>query len=167
MYHLEKYKSSYFKIDSFYKILAWEIISILFFRSAISFLNYSTKSWILRRFGALIGKNVIIKRSLHIKCPWNLEIADNVWIGERVWIDNISKVSIGSNVCISQGVSMTSGNHNYKKECFDLLDSPIKIGSNVWIGAFSVILPGSNIKSNIMIIAGGIFPKNYQSKLIK
>ena len=130
-------------------------------------LNYSAKVWILRKFGALIGNKLIIKRDVHIKSPWKLIVGDNVWIGEKVWIDNISNISIGSNVCISQGVKMNSGNHNFKKESFDLICSPINIGSNIWIGCFSIILPGSNIPSNTIINAGGIFPKNYNSRSIK
>ena len=46
---------------------------------------------------------------------------------------------------------MNSGNHNYKIESFDLICSPINIGSNIWIGCFSIILPGSNVPSNTII----------------
>ena len=161
MFYLEKFiktsKSKRLKL----KIILWEIVSIFFFRSKLSLLNYSSKSWILKRFGAAIGDNLVIKRDVHIKSPWKLKIGNNVWIGEKVWIDNISKISIGSNVCISQGVRMTSGNHDYKKEEFDLILSPINIGSNIWIGCFSVILPGSKVPSNSMLSGGSIFPKNY------
>jgi putative colanic acid biosynthesis acetyltransferase WcaF len=37
-----------------------------------------------------------------------------------VWIDNLDDVSIADNVCISQGALLLSGNHNYKKQIFDL-----------------------------------------------
>tara|TARA_B100001248_G_C27379690_1_gene456257 strand:+ start:188 stop:688 length:501 start_codon:yes stop_codon:yes gene_type:complete len=166
MFYLKKFKKDNKKISSIFKILIWEICSLLFFRSKISILNYSTKVWLLRKFGASIGNKLIIKRDVHIKSPWKLTIGDNVWIGEKVWIDNISIITIGSNVCISQGVKMNSGNHNYKIESFDLICSPINIGSNIWIGCFSIILPGSNVPSNTIINAGGIFPKNYTSKSI-
>ena len=166
MFYLKKFKNRYIPIRKKYKIVIWEICSLLFFRSKISILNYSSKSWILRRFGAKIGDKLVIKRDVHIKSPWELQIGDNVWIGEKVWIDNISKITIGSNVCISQGVQMNSGNHDYKKEDFELISSPINIESNVWIGCFSVILPGSNIASNLMISGGSIFPKNYESRKI-
>ena len=166
MFYLNKFKKSSKSLQIKFRIMAWEICSILFFRSKISILNYQTKAWFLKRFGALIGDKLIIKRDVHIKSPWELEIGDNVWIGEKVWIDNVSKISIGSNVCISQGVKINSGNHNYKNDEFELLYSPINIGSNIWIGCFSIILPGSNIPSNIIINAGGIYPKNYTSKII-
>ena len=160
----KKFKKRYIPIRKKYKIVFWEICSLLFFRSRISILNYSYKSWILRQFEQKLDK-LVIKRDVHIKSPWELQIGDNVWIG-RKWIDNISMITIGSNVCISQGVQMTSGNHNYKKEDFELISSPINISSNVWIGCFSVILPGSNIPPNLIISGGSVFPKNYDSRKI-
>ena len=48
----------------------------------------------------------------------------------------------------------------------EFVPGPINIGSNIWIGCFSIILPGSNVPSNTIINAGGIFPKNYTSKSI-
>lgn len=87
-----------------------------------SFIPFSRiKIKVLRLFGAKIGKGVVIKPSVNIKYPWNLKIGDYVWIGENVWIDNLVEVSIGDNVCISQGAMLLCGNHNYKKTSFDLM----------------------------------------------
>jgi acetyltransferase-like isoleucine patch superfamily enzyme len=61
---------------------------------------------------------VNIKPSVNIKYPWLLEVGDHVWIGEEVWIDNLAKVRIGSNVCISQGAMLLTGNHDFTKSTF-------------------------------------------------
>ncbi|MDZ7624210.1 MAG: hypothetical protein U5J96_07185 [Ignavibacteriaceae bacterium] len=87
----------------------------------------SFKIFALRFFGAKVGKGVIIKPCVNIKYPWFLEIGDNVWIGEEVWIDNLGKVKIGNNVCLSQGALLLCGNHNYKKETFDLIVGDITL----------------------------------------
>ena len=42
----------------------FRFISILFFRSKLSLLNYSSKAWILKIFGATIGDNLVIKRDV-------------------------------------------------------------------------------------------------------
>ena len=167
MFKLNKFQPIKYSKTFVIKTFLWEIFSITIFRSKISIINNGTKSWILKNFGASLGKNLVIRRGVHIKFPWNLEIGDNVWIGEKVWIDNFSKVSIGSNVCISQGVKICSGNHNFKKDNFESIDSPITIRSNVWIGCFAIILPGSIINHNQLIVGGGTFPTNYESKVIK
>ena len=94
-------------------------------------------------FGARIGKGFVIKPAVNIKYPWKLKVGDDVWIGENVWIDNIGNVTIGSNVCISQGAMLLTGNHNYKSETFDLMIKPIVVEEGVWIGAKATIAPAT------------------------
>ena len=55
--------------------------------------THSLKRCVLRRFGARVGRAVLIKPAIHIKYPWHLEVGDNVWIGERAWIDNLVSAS--------------------------------------------------------------------------
>ena len=114
------------------------------------------KVWILKQFGAKIGKSAVIKPGVNIKYPWNLTIGDNSWIGEGVWIDNLDRVVIGNNVCISQGAFLLCGNHNYKSEGFDLEVSPIEIQTGVWLGAKSVVCPGVSIGSHAVLCVGSV-----------
>ena len=72
------------------------------------------KAIILRVFGAKVGKGLVIRTHVRIKQPWRLSIGDHVWIGESVWIDNLVQVAIASNVCLSQGAFLLTGNHDYK-----------------------------------------------------
>jgi putative colanic acid biosynthesis acetyltransferase WcaF len=39
-----------------------------------------------------------------VKYPWNLTVGEYSWIGEGAWLDSLAPITIGSNVCISQGV---------------------------------------------------------------
>ena len=115
---------------------------------------------LLRLFGANIGKGVIIKPSVIIKYPWNLSIGDYTWIGENVWIDNLSQVTIGSNVCISQGAMLLCGNHNYKRPTFDLIVKPIIIEDGAWVGAQSTVCPGVTMHSHSVLAVGSITSKD-------
>ncbi len=117
---------------------------------------------IIRLFGAKIGKNVVLKPKVNIKYPWKLIIEDNAWIGENVWIDNLDMVTIGSNTCISQGALLLCGNHNYKKESFDLITGEIIIEKGVWIGARSIVCPGIRCKSHSVLTAGSVATKNLE-----
>lgn len=110
----------------------------------------------LRLFGAKIGSDVVIKPKVNIKYPWKLKIGNNVWIGESVWIDNLDEVVIGDNVCISQGAMILCGNHDYSKTTFDLITRKIILEEGVWVGAKSVLCPGTFAKSHAVITVGSV-----------
>ena len=84
------------------KRLLWYYVNVWFIKcNWIPFRQ--PRVWLLRLFGAKVGKIVIIKPGVNIKNPWYLEIDDYAWIGEIVWIDNLVKVHIGKKAVISQG----------------------------------------------------------------
>ncbi|MBS1652485.1 MAG: WcaF family extracellular polysaccharide biosynthesis acetyltransferase [Bacteroidetes bacterium] len=132
----------------------WYITNLIFFKSGFPF--YAVKAFLLRLFGAKIGKGLVIKPHVSIKYPWHLEIENHVWIGEYVWIDNLTKVTIRNNACISQGAMLVCGNHNYKKTSFDLIVKSIAIDEGAWVGAKSVVCPGAHLKSHSMLAVGSI-----------
>lgn len=135
---------------SFLKRLFWYFINALFF---INPLNPSSriKIGLLRLFGAKVGKGVVIKPGVNIKYPWNLEVGNYTWIGENVWIDNLVKIVIGNNVCISQGAMLLCGNHNYKKQTFDLMVGEIILEDGAWVGAKSIVCPGVTLHTHSML----------------
>lgn len=147
-------KKKIYQNKNFFIHVSWFLINNLIFNTFFPFNNI--KIIILRLYGAKIGKGVILKNYLRIKFPWNLEIGDNVWVGESVWIDNISSVIIKKNCCISQGVYFCTGNHNFKKKTFDLKTGDIVINESSWLGAKTIVSPGSIVKKNSFIKLGSV-----------
>lgn len=145
--------------------LLWILCSALFFRNSIALFN-SWKTYILRIFGAQIGKGVLIKPSVHIKFPWKLTIGDHVWIGEKVWIDNLDQVTIGNHCCLSQGAMLLCGNHNYKKVTFDLITAPITLEDGVWIGAQSLVCPGVKCGSHAVLAVKSVATQDLEAYTI-
>lgn len=138
-----------------WKELCWLIVSAAFFRQPLSLWN-GAKIWWLRRFGAKIGKGVLIKPQVQIKFPWRLTIGNHSWIGEHAWIDNLAPVHIGPHVCISQGAYILTGNHHYKKTSFDLMVQPVTIEEGAWVGAKAVVCPGVHIATHAILSAGSV-----------
>ncbi|HQF26964.1 MAG TPA: putative colanic acid biosynthesis acetyltransferase [Bacteroidia bacterium] len=132
------------------KILIWYFVNVVFFINPMNPLS-GLKVFLLRLFGAKVGKGVVIKPNVNIKYPWILEIGDYSWIGERVWIDNLAPVKIGKNCCLSQGSMLLCGNHNYKKTTFDLIVKGIILEDGAWVGAMSVVCPGVTLKSHAIL----------------
>lgn len=141
------------------KILAWYIVSSIFFETKIPFPSVF-KCILLRMFGAEVGSSVVVKPNVKIKYPWLLSVGDFSWIGELVWIDNLVGVSIGENCCISQGAYILTGNHDYTKYDFPLRLGSVCLESGVWLGAKSIVCPGVKLGENAILTVGSIANKN-------
>jgi len=136
------------------KRLCWYFTNAVWINSA--FPINGIKLFLLRLYGAKIGNGVVIKPHVNIKYPWKLEVGNDVWIGEYVWIDNLGEVKMEDNVCVSQGALLLCGNHNYKKEIFDLIVGDITLEQGVWIGAKATVCPGVTCKSHSVLAVGSV-----------
>jgi putative colanic acid biosynthesis acetyltransferase WcaF len=125
-----------------WKQVAWYFTNILFFQNPLNLFS-SLKVFLLKAFGARLGQGVVVKPSVNIKFPWKLQVGEHSWIGEDVWIDNLSEVTIGSHVTLSQGCLLLTGSHDASRETFDFLSQPIILEDGVWIGAKAVVGGGS------------------------
>lgn len=128
------------------------------------FVPFGLKCRILRAFGAQIGENVFIKPNLHVKHPWRLTVGDNVWLGERAWIDNLVPVIIGSNVCISQGAYLCTGNHDWSDPGMGMTAKPIVIGDGAWVGAFAKVGPGITVGAEAIVTMGSVLLKDAEPR---
>jgi putative colanic acid biosynthesis acetyltransferase WcaF len=143
------------------KRILWHYTSAFVFKTSL-FPFYWIKNFLLRLFGAKIGNMVEVKPCVNIKYPWNLTIGDEVWIGENVWIDNLVMVTIGSNICISQGVTLLTGSHNYKIPSFNLITGSVVLEDGVWLGAMSVVNKGITAGSHAVLTSGSVATKNLE-----
>jgi len=163
---LSKFDNSWYKPGgNILKRTLWYFTNVLFFLNPWCSAT-SLKVFLLRIYGAKIGKGVIIKPAVNIKYPWRLKIGNHVWIGENVWIDNLANVDIGDNVSISQGAMLLCGNHNYKKSTFDLITGDIKLEDGVWIGAKSMVAPGITCKSHSILSVNSVATKDLEAYTI-
>ena len=117
------------------------------------------RATLLRLFGATIGRGVVIKPGIRVKYPWLLRVGDFTWLGEDVWIDNLGKVDIAEHVCVSQGVYLCTGNHDWSDPTFGLRVEPITLGPGSWVGARSVVCPGATVGEGAMAAAGSVVVK--------
>jgi len=142
----------------FLKKTIWYFLNALFFNSF--FPINAIKIFLLKLFGAKIGKGVIIKPFVSVKYPWKLTVGNHVWIGEKVWIDNLDSVIIENNVCISQGALLLCGNHNYKKSSFDLMIGKIILKEGSWIGAKAIVTGNVIVEENAILQVASVASTN-------
>ena len=138
----------------FFKWLIWQAFGDILISSWLP--GSLWRIILLKSFGAKIGYGVLLKPKIKIKFPWRLVIGDSSWIGENVWIDNLEWVRIGSNVCISQGSYLCTGNHDFKKTSFPYRLGRIDIEDEVWICAMVRIAPTVRVGRGSVIEFGSI-----------
>ncbi|MFD2288840.1 colanic acid biosynthesis acetyltransferase WcaF [Pedobacter petrophilus] len=131
------------------KQLLWYFTDVFFFRTKVIPFS-AVLVFLLRTFGAKIGKDVRVKPGIQVKYPWKLEIGNNCWLAD-CYIENLDWVRMGEKCCISQQAMLMTGNHNYKKTTFNLLTAPIVLEDGVWMGAKSVVGPGIKLYSHSVL----------------
>lgn len=117
----------------------------------------------LRAFRATVGEGVVIRSRVNITFPWNLTLGDHVWIGDEVLILSLDRVTIASNVCLSQRAFLCTGSHDFARESFDLVTGPITVGESCWIGAGSFVGPGVTFAPGSRSLAGAVVVKNVEA----
>ena len=151
--------ASYHPGRSFFVRAAWFFVGQPILRCTI-LPSSRIRRGLLRLFGAKIGRNVVIKPGVRVKYPWHLWVGDHSWIGEDCWIDNLAEITIGSNVCISQGAYLCTGNHDWSAPRFDLIVKPIILEDGAWLGARATVAPGVCLHVCAVAAAGSLVTRD-------
>ncbi len=133
----------------------WLGTSLAFFETGFPWPS-ALKGAILRLFGARIGDGVVIKPRVTIKSPWRLAVGDHSWIGERVWLDSLAEITVGANVCLSQGAMIETGNHDWTDPRFGLRLGPVEIQDGAWVAVRALVLPGARLAAHSVLTAGSV-----------
>ncbi|QDU32296.1 Putative acetyltransferase [Poriferisphaera corsica] len=123
--------------------VVWGSVESTLFR--YSFHNmYRWRNFLLRLFGAKIGKNCSIRRTVNVYIPWHLEMGDWCTIGDDVILYPLGQITIKDRVMISQMAHLCAGTHDFTRMDMPLLRPPIEVGSDTWI--CSDVFVGPNVK---------------------
>lgn len=109
-----------------------------------------------------LGKRFKMRDGAKIRVRENAElyIGDNVSVSTNNIITCRNSIHIGDNVQFSPGVLVYDHDHDYRHKdglkAEQYKSSPIYIGNEVWIGANSIILRGTEIGDRAVIAAGSV-----------
>src|SRR5215208_4320145 len=127
---------------------------------------FSWRRFLLRCFGAKIGRNVNVYASAMIYFPWNLEVGDESAIGEQAFIYNLGRVTLGSRVTVSHRAHLCAGTHDYTKPDFPLLRPSIVIGSDAWICADAFVGPGVTVGEGAIVGARAVAMRDVEPRIV-
>jgi len=139
--------------------VAWNIVYALFFRfSPAPF--HAWRSFLLRCFGAKVGKGVHVYPGVKIWAPWNLELKDQCGIASGATLYSQGFISIGRRAVISQDSYICTGTHDYTVKEQPLITFPIIIEDYVWVAAGAFVNPGITIEEGAVIGARSVVTKD-------
>lgn len=113
--------------------LWWIVQGVLFHASPQA--CYGWRRFLLRCFGAKIGRGVKLRPSVTITYPWKVTIGDWSWVGDYATIYSLAEIVIGESTVVSQGCYLCTGSHDYTRVTFELCTKPIHVESEVWLAA--------------------------------
>ena len=139
-----------FRGKSKFTIQLWWIIEKTLFAWSPQFF-YGWRRFLLRLFGAKVGKGVLIRSTAKFTYPWKISIGDHSWIGENCILYSLGNIVIGEHVAVAHGVYFNTGLHDYTKKSFDIGFKNVTIEDEAWITNDVYIGPGITVGKGCVI----------------
>lgn len=128
----------------------WWLVQAILFQPSPQVL-YGWRRFLLRLFGAHLGRDVLIRPTARFTYPWKVSIGDYTWVGDDVVVYSLSEIHIGSHTVISPRSYLCAATHDYTRPSFDMLPGPITIGDQVWIATDVFVAPGVAIQNGCVV----------------
>lgn len=132
------------------KMLIWWLVQAIAFPLTLH-TAHGIRCWLLRRFGARIGQNVVIRPTARITYPWNISIGDYSWIGDDVVLYSLAPIEIGQHCVISQKSYLCTGSHSIGDPSFPLETGSVVIENGVWIATDCFVGPHVKVGANAVV----------------
>lgn len=143
--------------------LIWGIVQWCLFRPTPRILFHHWRIFLLRLFGAKIGRGCKVSPSVRIWAPWMLTMGDLVCLGPGVDCYCVSPVRIGSRVTISQRAFLCTATHDISDPLRPLVHEAIIIMDQAWVFAEAFIGPGVSIGEGAVVGARAVVVKDVES----
>jgi putative colanic acid biosynthesis acetyltransferase WcaF len=143
----------------------WEILERPLFRWTPRQLWW-WRRFVLRIFGARIGRSVQIHPSARIAIPWNLEIGDYSAIGDHAIVYCLGPIRIGNCATISQYAHLCAGSHDFRQSDMPLIKAHITIADEVWVCANAFIGPNIVLGARAIVAAAAVVVRDVDANHI-
>lgn len=141
--------------------LAWNVCRVLLYRpSPRPF--HAWRSFLLRSFGATMGRDCHFYPASKVWAPWNLICAENVTAADGVDIYNPAPMRFGSHAILSQDAFLCGATHDYDDPCFPLLAYRMEFGAYSWICARASVAPGVSVGEGSVLGLGSVATRDLE-----
>lgn len=130
----------------------WGLVWTLLFRPSPKILH-GWRRFLLRAFGARLGRGAIVHASVRVFAPWNLVMGDHACLSHFVDCYCVDRISVGAYATVSQYGFLCSASHDFSQFQMPLVTKPIDIGPYAWVAADVFVGPGIRIGEGAMVQA--------------
>ncbi len=123
---------------------------------------FGWRRFLLRVFGARVGRGVHIYPSARVTIPWNLRIDEAAAIGEDVLVYSLGPVEIGARATVSHRAHLCAGTHDHRDPALPLLRVPVRIGAQAWICADAFVGPGVSVGEGAIVGAAAVASRDVE-----
>lgn len=122
------------------------------------------RKWLVERMLDRCGEGLVVEPGAYLGNGRGISIGSNSGIGQNAYLQ--SPLTLGDYVMMGPDVRIQTRSHKFDRCDIPMAmqgnDTPdgVVIGSDVWIGARSLILPGVKIGNGVIIAAGAVVTKN-------
>lgn len=139
--------------------------------------NIDLRNRLIHMLFGYCGDNVRVNQPIYVDYGCNISVGSNSLINMNCTLLDTGEITIGENTLIGPDVKIYTAVHPVSpyerfytdedgKQAIRTKTAPVTIGSNVWIGGGTVILPGITIGDNTVIGAGSVVTKKVSANVV-
>lgn len=142
--------------------LVWGIVYFFFFRPTPRFALGKWRLFLLRAFGAKIGKGCRVAPTCFVWAPWNLTMGTFACLADGVDCYTQSKIEMGDYSTVSQRAFLCTASHDISSLERPLFSKPIIISAHAWVCAEAFIGPGVTVGEGSVVGARAVLMRDAQ-----
>ncbi len=158
---LDKYQNRHTLLNKVGRAV-WGLVWLCAFRPTPSRIRLFSawRIFLLRCFGAKIGRGCIVASSVEVWQPWRLQMGNQVALSEKVNCYNVGGVLFGDRVTVSRGAFLCGASHDITSSIMELTFAPIVIEQDAWICAEAFIGLGVTVSQGAVVAARAVVTKD-------
>ena len=124
---------------------------------------------LLRKLFGKVGRAPYVEPMIFCGFGFNIEVGDYFFANNNCVFVDPGKIIFGDYVFIGPSCGFYTAHHPIDTELRNLMleyAGEIRVGSNVWIGGSTVVVPGVTVGSNVVIGAGSVVTKDIPDHVV-
>lgn len=136
----------------------WGVVWLLLYRPSLRTMH-GWRRFLLRAFGARIGRDAKPYPSARIWAPWNLEMGAESTLGDHVDCYSVARVVLGPKATVSQRAYLCTAQRDIDAIGMPLVTGDIVINELAWIAAEAFVAPGVEVGTGGVVAARAVATK--------